>query len=86
MKEVQREDKTLNIICQDLERGGQTYINKNFTLEKGILYKESWIFGKRVLKLAISDHLAEYIIDNFHRVKGIDYPTQQIFILQIILK
>ena len=78
IKEVQKEDKTLNLICQDLERGGQKYVNKAFTLENGILYKEAWVFDKRVLKLAIPDHLAEYVIDNFHRVKGMHYPTKQI--------
>ena len=71
MKEMQREEKTLNIIIQDLEQGGQKYTNKGITLENGI-------FGKRNLKLAIPDHLAECVIDNFHKVKGVHYPAKQI--------
>ena len=78
MKEIQREDKTLKVICRDLESGEQTYKNRGFSLEKGILYKESWIFGKRILKLAIPDHLAMNIIENFHKVKGMHYPVKQI--------
>ena len=78
MKQLQREDANLNNIILDLEQGSLKYRNKGFVLQNSILYKESLIFGKQVLKLAIPDHLTACIIENFHKTKAMHYPPKQL--------